>query len=145
MKLSDTVQALFAAINERDWSAASGLLAEDFQFAGADPEPQDATEWIALFRGLAGAMPDLRISALGFSEENDEVLAHIEMKGTQSEPLSVPHLSLEAPASGNAVAVGPEMSIVKVIDGKVASFVVHAPPDGSFAGILSQIGVTLPA
>jgi hypothetical protein len=37
------------------------------------------------------------------------------------------------------------MCIVKVIGGQVASFVVHAPPDGSFAGILGQIGAKLPA
>src|SRR5262245_44947480 len=90
MKSAETVRALLAAIEARQWETARSYLADDFTFSGAVPQPISADAWLAVHRALAAAMPDLTFNASNIREEAGRVRGNVQVSGTQTRELALP-------------------------------------------------------
>src|SRR5258708_20390847 len=58
MSAEQIVQAVFGAIDAKDYDQALSLLADNFTFSGAAPVPLNKHQWIGVHRALGAAIPD---------------------------------------------------------------------------------------
>jgi len=146
MSNTDIVQAWIKAYESHDFEGAGDLFADDFVFAGPIPDPIGKPEFIALHRALAGALPDWTFDARGFREEDDKVHLVVAVSGTFTGTLRAPFLGVdEVPPTGKAAKNPDERVTATLRGGKIARFDVEQVPGAGVPGLLSRVGVDLPA
>lgn len=146
MNALETVQAELAAIEAGDWARARSLLADDYTFSGAVPEPIGPDAWLAIHRGMSEAMPDFSFNARGLRESGDKVFGQVQVSGTQTRELALPIPGLKpVPPTGKRVSLPTEDIAATVRGGKIVNLEVGAVPGGGVPGMLSQLGATIPA
>lgn len=145
MNTQQITQKVVKAIEDQDFGGALALLAEDFTFSGAVPEPINGQSWIGVHRALAAAMPDLRLNFAGASEDNDVLQGTVSLTGTHTGTMVAPVPGIpQVPATGRKIVLPQEPVQVTARGGKLTNWHVNNIPHGGLPGILAQMGVALP-
>ena len=143
----DVAKETVDALENKDWDAASALMADDFTFEGGTPEPIDKDGFLGLSKAMATAMPDWSYQAHDFAQldDDDDVSCTVNVGGTHTGQLNLPAMGITGVAPTGKSARSPDEKItLSIRDGKVAKLHADVPPNGGVAGVLQQIGVTPP-
>jgi len=135
------------AIEDKDWDKAASYLSDDFAFIGPFPQPAGRDATIASYKELLWAMPNWRFNVHDVEELPDgRVSARVNITGTQTGQLAVPVLGVPPIAPTRKRIALPEENLIYTLrNGKVSKLEVAAVRGGGLQGILSQLGVALPA
>lgn len=145
MNAQQITQKVLKAIEDQNWDAAQALLADNFTFSGAVPQPIGGAEWLAVHRALAKAMPDLRFNYAATGGDDNTAEGVVQLSGTNTGELALPIPGLpRVPATGRKIANPRERVRVKAQNDKLINYQVEHVNDGGVTGILKQMGVTLP-
>jgi SnoaL-like protein len=146
MTTSETLRALLTAMEAQRWDEARGYLTEDFVFGGAVPEEIGPDAWLGVHKALGAAMPDFSFNASGIQDTSDGAAGQVQISGTQTRDLALPVPGIPAiPPTGKRVSQPAERITVTARGAKIARITVSETPGGGLPGILSQLGVALPA
>jgi SnoaL-like protein len=141
----ETVQAVLGAIEASDWQRARSLLADDFTLGGPTSQPIGPDAFLGIHRAFAAAMPDFSFNAGNFHEANGTVTYQVRITGTQTHDLVLPVPGIAPiPATGKRVSLPAEPNRVTLRGDKVATAESSEVPGGGLAGLLAQLGVSLP-
>ncbi len=145
MNAQQIAQKVTAAIEDQDWVAAQALLAANFTFSGAVPQPISGAEWLAIHRALAKAMPDLRLNYAGLGGDDGLAEGTVQLRGTNTGELVLPIPGLpQVPATGRNITLPREHVRVKAQGDQLINWEVQPVSDGGVIGILKQMGVAVP-
>ncbi len=145
MNAQQITQKLVKAIEDQDWDGAQALLAKDYTFSGAVPQPIGGAEWLGVHRALANAMPDLRFNFTATGGNDGIVEGTVQMSGTNTGDLALPIPGLpRVPATGRKITLPVEHVRVKAQGDKLINWEVEPVTDGGVPGILKQMGVAMP-
>ncbi len=133
------------AIEDQDWNAAQALLADDYTFSGAVPQPIGGAEWLGVHRALAKAMPDLRLNYVATGGDDGIAEGTIQLSGTNTGELALPIPGLpKIPPTGRKITLPREHVRVKARGNQLINWEVEPVADGGVMGILKQMGVAVP-
>lgn len=145
MNTQQIAQKVAKAIEDQNWESAHALLADDFTFSGAVPQPISGAEWLGVHRALAKAMPDLRLNFIATSGDNDTAEGTVQVTGTNTGELALPMPGLpKVAATGRKIANPREQVRIKAQGDKLINWDVVPVADGGVLGILKQMGVAEP-
>jgi predicted ester cyclase len=146
MSALDMANKLLQAIEAKDTTAAAKLLTDDFIFSGPVPKPISGREWLAMQQSLGKAFPDWKFNVADLREEGGKVRGTIQITGTHKGELDLSSVGMpKVPATGKAIKLPRGEITLTVSDGKFTSLSSPAPDGGGVMGILSQLGVKVPA
>ncbi len=146
MNAQQITQKVLKAIEDQDWNAAQALLADEFTFTGAVPEPINGAAWIGVHRALAHAMPDFRFNYVATGGDDGLAEGVVQLSGTNTGELALPIPGLpRVPATGRKITNPRERVSVRARNGKLVNYEVEHVSDGGVAGILKQMGVAVPS
>jgi len=137
------VQSGLKAWEANDAAALSPLVAEDFVLTGPTPQPLGKAEFIDFMHILLTAFPDFAFNISRFEENGDTVVAYSHITGTHMGTLALPGLPPVA-ATGKKIAMPEEVQTYTIKNGRLQSLATDARPDAGVAGLLTQLGVSLP-
>jgi hypothetical protein len=145
MNAQQITQQVLKAIEDQDWARAQSMLADDFTFSGAVPQPINRAAWLGVHRALANAMPDLRFNYSATGGDDGTAEGTVSVSGTNTGELALPLPGVpKVPATGKKIANPKERVWVKARGDKLINYQVEQVPDGGVPGILKQMGVSLP-
>lgn len=145
MNAQQVTQRVVKAIEDQDWASAQALLADDFTFSGAVPQPIGGAAWLGVHQALANAMPDLRVNYAPTSGEDGKAEGVVQITGTNTGELALPMPGLpRVAATGRKIANPKEHVRITARGDKLINWDVEPVPDGGVVGILKQMGVNLP-
>ena len=145
MSVMDIVKEGLAATEAGDFKKLDSLIADDFTMSGPVPMPVGKREFMGLQMALLKAMPDWKFNATDVRENGDQVTMMLGISGTQTGELQLPMPGMPPiPASGKKVSLPAEPTTFTVRNGKLTKLEVESTPAGGVAGILSQLGVSMP-
>ena len=146
MSALEMASKLFQAIEAKDTTAAAKLISDDFTFSGPVPQPISGGEWLAMQEGLGKAFPDWKFNSADLREEGGEIRGTVQITGTHKGELDLSALGMpNVPATGKTVNLPREEITLSVSNGKFTSLTTAATEGAGVMGILSQLGVKLPA
>ncbi len=129
----DLVRRFTKAFNDRDFDAATALLADDVVNHAAIAEAQGAKGWRRIMDMLLTAVPDQRMTCEDLVAEGDRVVARVTVEGTQTGPMIMKLLSV--PASNRSFKTE-HIHVFRIANGKI---VEHWAGRDDF-GMLRQLG-----
>lgn len=138
MNALKVVMKLEKEISGGDLAQAAQYLAEDFQFVGVGPEPMNKDQSLGVWATLRAGMPDFNHNLRNLREAGNVVYATVEVTGTHSGTLSIPH-GPTLPATRRRFQNPLERIAITVRDSKVTQWAVEQVPGGGLAGILGQL------
>lgn len=142
MNALDTVKKFMAEIEKKNFKEAEKFISDDFQFAGAVPQPIGRAQWLELHKALANAFPDLSFNASGFREENGKVVGQVQLTGTHTRDFSVGQMGVDSvPATNKRITMPNERIEVTLKNDKITRFDVTQVAGGGLQGLLRQLGV----
>lgn len=145
MNKRETVQALMDAVQEGDFATAESMLADDFQFSGALPEPIDADAWLSMSANLKTAFPDLDYHFKVIGAQGDVVRSTSQLSGTHNGAFDLTSMKMGfIPATNKEFSTQSEKTKVTVKDEKITLWEVEANPGAGLMEILKQIDAKLP-
>ncbi len=137
---------LLRAIEASDTNAAAKLLSADFTFSGPVPQPINGTQWLGMQQSLSKAFPDWKFNEANLREEGGKVRGAVQITGTHKGELDLSALGLpNVPATGKTIKLPREEVTLTVSNGAFTSLSTAATPGAGVMGILSQLGVKVPA
>jgi len=146
MTAIEMASKLFHDIEAKDTTAAAKLLTDDFTFSGPVPQPISGREWLAMQEGLSVAFPDWKFNAADLREEGGKVLVAVRITGTHKGELDLSSLGMpNVPATGKSIKLPREEITLTVSNGKFSSLNTQPIDGGGVMGVLSQLGVKVPA
>jgi predicted ester cyclase len=146
MKALEMASKLLQAIESKDTTAAAKYLSADFMFSGPVPEPINGHDWLAMQQTLNTAFPDWKFNATDLREENGEIQGVVQITGTHKGELDLSSIGMaKVPATGKSIKLPREKITIGVADGKITSLTSAATEGAGVMGILSQLGVEVPA
>jgi predicted ester cyclase len=146
MSAIEMANKLLQAIEANDTMAAAKFLSDDFTFSGPVPQPISGGEWLAMQQSLSKAFPDWKFNAADLREEGDKIRGTVQITGTQKGELDLSALGMpNVPATGKAVKLPREEITLTVSNGRFTSLNTAATEGAGVMGILSQLGVKVPA
>ncbi len=145
MNAQQITQKVVKAIEDQDWDAAQALLADNYTFSGAVPQPIGAAEWLGVHRALANAMPDLRLHYVGTGGDDGIAEGTVQLSGTNTGELALPIPGLpRVPATGRKITLPLEHVRIQAQGSQLVNWQVEPVSDGGVMGILKQMGVSVP-
>ena len=142
----EIAKKVFERIESKDYDGARELLADEFEFSGAVPEPIGAEAWLSMQMKLGAAFPDWAFNLEDVRLDGDKVLCSSQITCTHTGALDVPDMGVPLiPATGKSISLPRESVELAFSGGKIASIRTSASPGAGVAGMLSQLGVELPA
>ena len=146
MQALEMANKLFQAIEAKDTTAAAKLISDDFTFSGPVPQPISGAEWLGMQQALGKAFPDWKFNASDLREEGGKVRGAVQITGTQKGELDLTALGMpNVLATGKAIKLPREEITLTVSGGKFTSLSTAATEGAGVMGILSQLGVKVPA
>lgn len=146
MDTVDRVGTAMDALQLGDFDTLYSLLAPDFVFSGPVPQPLDANQWLDVSAILQTAFPDLNYNFSIDDVDGDTVSISAALSGTHTGDLDLRMMGMGVvPPTGKTVAIGRDYGVVTVYDGKIVSWEINANPETGLRGILSQLGIRMPA
>lgn len=147
---TDIVTTFMDRMENLDFDAAGGYLADDFTCSGITPKPLNKDQFAQLMKGLAEGMPNLSFHCSDMHEIEERLgtsveQATIRITGQHTEhfilqPLGLPPI----PQTGASVALPSEHWNFTVKGEKIVRVAIEHMPDGGIAGLLKQLGVSIP-
>lgn len=125
-------------ISGGDLARAARYLSDDFQFVGVGPEPLNKDQALGVWATLRTGLPDFNHNLRVLRDAGNIVYATVEVTGTHTGTLSMPHGPTLPPTSRrwqNPL----ERIAITVKDGKVKQWAVEQVPGGGIAGLLGQL------
>jgi hypothetical protein len=125
-------------ISGGDLAKAAHYLADDFQFVGVGPEPLNKDQALGVWATIRAALPDFNHNLRNTREAGNIVYATVEVTGTHTGTLSIPHGPTLSPTRRrwqNPL----ERIAITIKDGKVKQWAVEQVPGGGLAGLLGQL------
>lgn len=108
------------------------------------PQPIPAAEGMKILRAWTSAIPDIEFEVQQVTVDGNKATVQLRWGGAQIAPLSLPMPGMPTiPPTGKKVWVK-DTYVLRVRDGKVSSFRMDSPADGSMPAALGQLGVTVP-
>jgi len=145
MNKREIVQALMDAIQKGDFENAKSMLAEDFRFSGAVPEPINKKAWLEMNASLRTAFPDIDYHFKVIGTEGNVVRSISQLSGTHDGAFDLTSMNMGVVAATNkAFSTKSEKTKVTVIDGKIALWAVEPTDGAGLMAILKQIEVVFP-
>jgi len=136
--------ALVAGTSPQDGKFAE-LLADDMVFAGPVPQPIGKREFLALQIAMVKAMPDWNFNATDFKQDGDKVTCMFQITGTQTGELNLPMPGMpKIPPTGKRVSLPKEGMTFTFRDSKVTRIESQGLKNSGVAGVLAQLGVSMP-
>ncbi len=146
MTAIEMASKLFQDIEAKNTTAAAMLLTDDFTFSGPVPQPISGREWLAMHDSLNIAFPDWKFNASDMREEGGKVHGAVQITGTHKGELDLSALGMpNVPATGKSIKLPREEITLTVSNGKFSSLDTPPIDGGGVMGILSQLGVKVPA
>jgi len=145
MNAIDVVKTGLAASEAGQNGKFANMLTDDMVFAGPVPEPVGKREFVGLMTALVAAMPDWKFNATDFKQNGNQVTATLQITGTQTGELNLPMPGFpKLPATGKHVSLPKEPTTITVKDDKISRLESANVPGGGVAGVLAQLGVSMP-
>lgn len=146
MSLRDIAQNFMVAWETQDWDTMSALMADDFIFVGATPQPLDKRRIIADTKARWAAFPDWKYNFHILEEQGDTVKLTLRNTGTHTGTLIAPVPGMPpVPPTGRAVSLPTETGFMTIRGNKIVQLRMETGPDGGFLGIMRQLGVNVPS
>jgi steroid delta-isomerase-like uncharacterized protein len=116
------VDAMFKAVDARDYGAIEDLLTEQCEFAAPGVRSTGRQTVIAFMTPFLNAFPDLTHEVVSYVEDGDQVAFELHIRGTHTAPMVSPQG--EIPATGKPVDFH-SCDMVHLEDGRIASYHVY--------------------
>lgn len=145
MNKRETVEVLMDAVQKGDLEAAESMLADDFQFRGAVPEPVNKEAWLRMMSSFRTAFPDLDYHFRVIGTQGDVVRATSQLSGTHTGPLDVTNMQLGVlPATNKEFVTTREKTKITVRENKITAWAVEPTQGAGVMEILKQLDVKMP-
>ena len=140
MTRSEIALAVYNAVETRNHAGARALLADNFVFDGAVPQPIPADAWLGVHNALSDAFADFKFNTSNIREVDGKVLMNVALSGTHTGTLNVPMPGVPAiPASGKKFQNPVENVTLEFAGDKVTRLHVEHVENGGLAGIVKQV------
>jgi predicted ester cyclase len=145
MSKIDSAKKFAGLIDSHDLAGLQDLLAEDC-IAKGDTMEIPKQQFIEYLEALFTAFPDFKFSHNDFREEGEMISFRVEEQGTHTglldlTPFGVP---LSLPATSKPFKTPETKHTIRVAEGKVSYISEEQVEGGGLAGVLAQLGVSLP-
>ena len=145
MNKREIVQSLMDSIQKGDFNNARTLLADDFQFSGAVPQPINREAWLGMSASLKAAFPDLDYHFKVIGADDDIVKTTSQLSGTNSGSFDLTSMKMGViPATNKAFSAKLEKTKITVKDNKITSWAVEPTQGAGLVAILNQLGIKTP-
>jgi steroid delta-isomerase-like uncharacterized protein len=134
MNHQHVVEAMFKAVDARDYGAIEDLMTPDCAFAAPGVESTGRETVIAFMRPFLDAFPDPTHEVESYVEAGDGCAFELHIRGTHTAPLASPQG--EIPATGKSVDFR-SCDMVRLEDGRFASYHVYFDQ----MGFMQQLGL----
>ena len=128
------VEAMFKAVDARDYGAVGDLLADDCAFVAPGFAGQGRDAVVGFMRPFLEAFPDLTHELEAYVENGDQAAFELHIRGTHTAPMASPQG--EIPATGKAVDFR-SADVIRLEDGRFASYHVYF----DMMGFMQQLGL----
>lgn len=146
MDAADIVGATMDALQAGDLDTVYSFLAPGFVFSGPVPQPVNADQWLDMSAILQAAFPDLNYNFSIEDVEGDTVHISAALSGTHTGDLDLRMMGIGMiPPSGRSFAIPRDYGVATVRSGKIISWEIGSTPETGIRGILSQLGIRMPA
>ena len=146
MNKRETVQALMDAVQKGDLDVAESMLADDFQFSGAVPEPINKEAWVEMSSSLRNAFPDLDYHFKVIGTEGDVVKTTSQLSGTHTGLLDLSNMQIGViPATNKTFVAMREKTKITLKESKISTWAVEPTQGAGVMEILKQLDVETPA
>src|SRR5687767_11841413 len=145
MNKREIVQSLLDSVQKGDFKSAKTLLADDFQFSGAVPQPINQEAWLGMIASMKTAFPDLDYHFKVIGADDDIVKTTAQLSGTHSESFDLTNMNMGViPATNKTFSAKLENTKITVKENKVTSWAVEPTEGAGLKAILGQLGVKSP-
>lgn len=146
MNKRETVQALMDSIQKGDFENARTMLADNFQFSGATPEPIDKEAWLGMSASLKAAFPDLDYHFKVIGANGDVVKSTTQLSGTHNGAFDLTNMDMGViPATNKTFSTRLEKTKVTVKENKITAWAVEPTEGAGLMAILKQLEAEVPA
>jgi steroid delta-isomerase-like uncharacterized protein len=134
MNHKHVVEAMFKAVDARDYGAIGDLLTEDCDFAAPGMQSRGRETVIAFMQPFLDAFPDLTHELESYVETGDQAAFELHIRGTHTAPLASPQG--EIPPTGKSVDFR-SADLIRLEDGRFATYHVYFDQ----MGFMQQLGL----
>lgn len=121
-------------------------MADDFAFTGATPQPMNKEQFLELMRAITTAIPDWQFNITNVSGAGDNVRLVNRITGKNTGTFDYQPMGISSvPPTGKSVALPQQTVDMVVRNGKLVAFIVTPTQGGGLMGILTQLGIKVPA
>lgn len=146
MNKRETVQALMDSIQKGNFENARTMLADNFQFSGATPEPIDKEAWLGMSASLKAAFPDLDYHFKVIGANGDVVKSTTQLSGTHNGAFDLTNMDMGViPATNKTFSTRLEKTKVTVKENKITAWAVEPTEGAGLMAILKQLEAEVPA
>lgn len=133
------------AVQQGDLEAAESMLADNFQYSGAVPQPIDKAAWLGMSSSLRTAFPDLDYRFKVIGTEGDVVRTTSQLSGTHTGSFDLTDMQLGMiPATNKTFATAREKTKITVKENKISVWAVERTQGAGVLEILKQLDAALP-
>jgi predicted ester cyclase len=134
------------AVQKGDLEVAESMLADDFQFSGAVPEPINKEAWVEMSSSLRTAFPDLDYHFKVIGTDGDVVRTTSQLSGTHTGLLDLTDMQMGVlPATNKTFVATREKTKITLKENKITAWVVEPTQGAGVMEILKQLDVETPA
>jgi predicted ester cyclase len=145
MNKREIVQALMDAVQKGDLNTAESMLADEFQFSGAIPEPINKEAWLGMSSSLKTAFPDLDYHFKVIGTEGNVVRTTSQLSGTHTGSFDLTSMQMGViPATNKTFAATREKTKISVKENKITAWVVEPTQGAGMMEILKQLDIEIP-
>jgi predicted ester cyclase len=145
MNKREIVQALMDAVQKGDLNTAESMLADEFQFSGAIPEPINKEAWLGMSSSLKTAFPDLDYHFKVIGTEGNVVRTTSQLSGTHTGSFDLTNMQMGViPATNKTFAATREKTKITVKENKITAWVVEPTQGAGMMEILKQLDIEIP-
>ena len=133
------------AVQKGDLNTAESMLADEFQFSGAIPEPINKEAWLGMSSSLKTAFPDLDYHFKVIGTEGNVVRTTSQLSGTHTGSFDLTNMQMGViPATNKTFAATREKTKITVKENKITAWVVEPTQGAGMMEILKQLDIEIP-
>ncbi|HET8911552.1 MAG TPA: hypothetical protein VFN23_08835 [Ktedonobacteraceae bacterium] len=139
----EIVETFITALQSGDYEQASSLITDTFTstgFGGPIPQTLDKNTFLGLQGALFDAIPDMDYNLSSLELQDHQVLASINLSGTQTNELDLPFPQISPiQALQNTITLPAETVIFTFKNNKIDTMKIKHIPGGGLEGLLQQL------
>jgi predicted ester cyclase len=145
MEKTQIVKNLLTSMEQGNFEQVDNMVTDDFIFSGPVPKPIGKKEFKEIHKKLLQGMPDFKFNLKNLNESGNVVNASVQVGGTHTKELPSLMPGIQSVPATNKKVQNPEENVTFTFKGdKISAMTVEKLPNGGAAGILKQLGVTVP-